>query len=113
MANHFAIPYESVEFVWVSDHWDIHLRGLCRFHGELCSFKTLPEIGDNLFCELAHLGPLQKVRWLLRKKMFEWCVGYHWTYPHRKNGAHFHMRRPRWWFKFLYRCYYWRWSSAW
>ena len=74
------INYDDVDFVWVSDHYDIHLRGLCRHNGELCEFET---DWESEKVEIKPLSVPQKLRWLLSKKLFEWFVGYHWTY---KNG---------------------------
>ena len=39
------IPMKQVDFVWVSNHWNVHLDGLCRYKGELCRFTSDGEIG--------------------------------------------------------------------
>jgi hypothetical protein len=35
------LPYDELTFVWVREHYDVHLAGLCRFKGKLCRFATL------------------------------------------------------------------------
>jgi hypothetical protein len=97
-----TIPYEEVEFVWVSSHWDIHLIGLCRYNKELCLFTT---DYNTLITSIYKLSFSQQVDWTIKKTLFEWCVGYHWTYPKRKNI--YNKRWPRWfWIKVMH-FYYW------
>jgi hypothetical protein len=94
------VQHESMHRVWISDYWDGHLSGLCRHNGELCRFEIeCDEDGDcpkNATYTIYTLSPLEKLRWLWRKKKFEICVGRHWTYPDRKNGVQFRRRKPRW-----------------
>lgn len=98
------VPYDQVEWVWISNHYDIHLDGLCRFEGELSRFETWESDSDNPVCRIFRLSALQKVSWLLQKKLFEICIGRHWTYPDRKQGARFHM--GGWSGKALFTAYY-------
>lgn len=88
------VSYKAVEFVWVSSHWDVHLAGLCRYGGRLCRFETDQDtLDDNLMVDIFSLSPVEKLRWLFRKKLFEWCVGTHWTYPlgrHYVTGGPLH-----------------------
>ena len=103
--NHFQVAYADVDFVWISDHYDCHLRGLCRHRGELCRFETLPDYDHDgpLVCEVYPLSLPAKAMWLSRKRLFEWCVGYHWTYP---RDRWFRWREPKWLFKALFWLYY-------
>lgn len=98
-----VISYGDAEWVWVSDHYDIHLKGLLRYEGRLCRFETNYETAE---VSIYSLRPDEKVRWLISKKLFEWCVGYHWTYPERKQGVHCYVRWPRWFWKLVFRYYY-------
>lgn len=106
------IPYDKVDFVWIKNHYDIHLKGLCRYNGELCEFETdypdTPEEWNNPKVFIKNLTWYEKLRWLINKKLFEWCVGYHWSYPQRldKSKRYFKMRRPKWLFKILFDTYY-------
>jgi hypothetical protein len=95
--------YKEMNFVWVSSHWDIHLKGLCIEEGKLQRFKT---DYDTELCTIYPLTTKEKFIWLFKKKMFEWCVGYHWTYPHRKTGNLYHRRKPVWIHKGLVWLYY-------
>lgn len=95
--------YSQVEFVWVSDHWDHHLNGLCRYNNKLCEFQW------SYFHEkvkIYKLGFFSKIKWLIRKKLFEWMVGYHWTYKNGTRNAKFGYRKPYWFFKILFNLYY-------
>jgi hypothetical protein len=86
-----TIPYEEVCFKWVSHHWDINLNGICIYENELCEFETFfvydkdeedEELqGDyDAFVRIYKLNFLQKLKWLWRKRKFELCVGYYWSY---------------------------------
>ena len=97
------IPYEKMEFKWISGHHDIHLNGLCIVNKELYRFET---DYNNFVCTVHKLTLVQKCKWVLRKKAFELCVGCHWTYPHRKKGTKFYYRKPKWFSRFLFNSYY-------
>ena len=109
------IPYNRVQYVWISSHYDIHLHGLCRFGAanELHEFKTTnPDTFDEpLMVSVIKLTTKQKIHWLIRKKLFEICVGYHWTYPHRANGVAYEQKAPKWFWGPIMKWYY-RWLSA-
>lgn len=96
--------YNEVDFVWVSDHYDLHLTGICRDNGKLCRFET---DYDTTEVSIFELSLLEKVMWLCQKKLFEWCVGYHWSYPEKKRGAVFGGRKPEWFWNALLKIYYW------
>lgn len=34
------LPYNDVNFKWVSNHFDVHLNGSCVYGGELCEFEN-------------------------------------------------------------------------
>lgn len=96
-------PYEAVKFIWVSNHYDLHLSGICNDNGELRRFETNYDTGEvSLFA----LTMREKVKWKMRQLAFELCVGKHCTYPDRKNGARFYYRRPKWFWKLIFRAYY-------
>ena len=97
-------PYDEMEFVWIENHYDIHLYGLCREEGKLHRFKA---DYDTAECIIYRLSLAEKINWVIKKSLFEWCIGFHWSYPNRKNGVRFHYRRPRWLFGLIYKFYYW------
>lgn len=110
-----TIPREEVEWVHVSSHYDIHLSGLCRYGGALCHAEIHDEgewdddaeryIRPTTYRIFA-LSPLALALRLWRMKLFQWCVGYHWTYPHRPNRERFRMRRWGYLSQFLFGAYY-------
>lgn len=127
---HRSIKYEDMDFVWISNHYDVHWEGLCRVDGKLCKFKThdetnyeamknsCPYCGNDesddidtctceayktLMCEIIPLSVLGKIAALYKKKMFEICVGYHWSYPNRKQGVRFNVSKKD---SILFKLYY-------
>lgn len=104
----FRIDYRHMAFVWVSNHYDVHLSGLCRVGGELMRFTTIEHhsFARRLRCHVFRMGRKEKLRWWLRKRIFEICVGYHWTYPHRGQGVRYYIRSPRWLYRLLGRWYF-------
>lgn len=107
------IPYNQVNFRWVSNHYDIHLHGSCIYNNELCEFKCkYPNYNldtdewDDVIADIYKLNPLQKLKWYWDQWLFETCVGYHWTYPYRKQGIGFDYRKPKWLYKKLFKWYF-------
>lgn len=84
------IYWQDLHLVWVRDFYDMPLSGLCRYNGALCEFA-----GDyeTKAYEIKPLAWWQKVRWLMRKRLFEVCVGTHWTYgPEGVEPGYFRYR---------------------
>jgi hypothetical protein len=128
MALLAEIPYKDIDFVWVSGHYDHHLTGLCRYQGKLCRFSVVDsenteydeklDLGEEDYVEerwiltgyIYSLTLKEKIKWLYTKKKFEWCVGYHWTYPYRSDWnhrrRHFYIRRPTWLYRALFNFHY-------
>jgi hypothetical protein len=110
--KHIAtLPYDEIDFVWISNHYDIHISGLCKMGNTLFWFKTLnPEDDEDdeeeLKCDVYMLSFWEEMRLRARKFFFEQMVGYHWSYPQRKEWARFYYRRPVWLSKLLFKLYY-------
>jgi len=100
------LPYNQVQFRWVCSHYDHHLHGICVLNGSLHEFKCEYEDVDMPQVKIYELSILIKLKWLYRQWLFEKCIGYHWTYPHRKNGQYFYYRKPNWFYKLLFKWYY-------
>ncbi len=96
------LSYTDVDFVWVSNHYDIHLNGICRLNGEICRFDT---DYDTMVVSVFNLSLLEKIKWLSRKKLFELCVGKHWTYPQRGDGVYY-KSKTSWFLQFIEKIYY-------
>jgi hypothetical protein len=105
--KHLAtLSYDDIDFVWVNNHYDVHISGLCRLGFNLFYFKTINHDSDEeLMCEVYMLSWSEEIKWKLKKFFFEQMVGYHWSYPKRNNG-HFHYRKPEWLYKRLFWLYY-------
>jgi hypothetical protein len=101
-----TLSYDDIDFVWVNNHYDVHISGLCKLGFSLFYFKTINHDSDEeLMCEVYMLSTVEEIKWKLKKFFFEQMVGYHWTYPKRKNN-HFHYRKPEWLYKILFKLYY-------
>lgn len=107
------IKYEDVHFKFIGNHWDVHLNGTCIYNGELCEFKNeYPEFNEELdeweemMVEIYQLNFLEKLKWYKRQRLFEQCVGYHWTYGSDKGNRGFYYRKPKWLYKFIFNLYY-------
>lgn len=110
--SHDGVNYQ---WVYVNDHYDIHLSGLVKHKGELCRFVTddqtywndeTDDMDGETYVDIFSLTLLEKIKAKWRQKRFEWCVGYHWSYPYRAEGHHFHIRNPRWLYHFLFNFHY-------
>lgn len=107
------VKYEDVDFRFISNHWDVHLGGTCIYNGELCEFKNqYPDYNEetddweDMIVEIYQLTLSEKLNWYKRQFLFEKCVGYHWTYTHRKKGKGFYYRNPKWLYEMLFKYYY-------
>lgn len=98
-----VIGYDSADWLWVSNHHDVNLTGLLLFNGQLCRFDTDYE---SELVSIYRLNLKQKIGWIVRKKLFEWCVGRQWSYSGGHRCAEFCWRSPKWLHKMLCRVYY-------
>jgi len=108
-----TIPYKYVDFKWIENHYDLHRSGLCIFNNRLCYFKTIEgdwnekgKYWEDSNCEIYSLNIFEKIKWKFIQKKFEAMIGYHWSYPSRKNGNRFYYRKPEWLYKWLFKVYY-------
>lgn len=108
-----TLPYSEVNFRFVSNHWDVHLRGTCMYNGELCAFENeepdYDEEADEwaeMFVRIYRVGFIDKLKLRWQQFLFEQCVGYHWTYPYRKQGQGFFYRKPKWLYIWLFNKYF-------
>jgi len=102
------IPYDHMRWEWISSHWDIHLAGLCWVGKELMRFTTeCSPFKKNLKCHVFRLSPEEHLDWRIQQRLFEWCVGYHWSYRGNRVRGKSGQRRPVWfWWYFVTKLYY-------
>jgi hypothetical protein len=103
------VPSNEIKFKWICDHYDIHLHGTCYYNNEVCEFKV-DDNNDDIYriYKLNHRG---KIRWWLRQKMFEFMIGYSWTYKKGKRLWNTgHDKRPEWLRRVFHKVYYWEFS---
>lgn len=108
----YTKKYRDMDFTWISSHYDVHLRGLCKSDGKLCWFDTDKGVldVDEGTCAIFKLSWYEKILYRFKQKMFELCVGKHWTYPCRKDGTIFYYKKPVILHKILMAIYYWNWK---
>ncbi len=108
-----TLPYNEVKFRWISNHYDVHLNGTCMYNGDLCEFENkYPDYNEEtddweeMYVKIYKLDLISKLKWYWKQWKFEKCVGYHWTYPQRKQGQSFYYRKPKWLYVRIFNWYY-------
>lgn len=101
------VDYKDMDFVFVTNHYDIHIEGLCRINNKLWSFKLydMNDAASSVYA-VTPLNCVDTLKAVIAKKAFEICVGYHWTYPNRTNGEEFYMKSPKWFWNMVFHLYY-------
>ena len=101
---------KDMEFVWVSNHWDYHLEGICRMpDGRLGWFEAIDSCKDPdewANYEIRPLVGIEKIKKVLNKFFFEVCVGYHWSYPQEIEGRMYRIRSPKFLHNILFNLFY-------
>jgi hypothetical protein len=93
----------EVEYRFITNYYDVPLRGSCYYLGKLYSFSRKDE-GNYLY--LFHLNMNGERRWKWKQFWFEQCVGYHWSWFPKNRHNKFYYRNPQWLYKFLFWLYY-------
>ena len=108
-----TLPYSEVNFRFIYNHWDVHLGGTCMYNGELCVFENEAPDYDKeadewaeMYVRIYQVSFIDKLKLRWRQFLFEQCVGYHWTYPYRKQGHGFYYRKPKWLYIWLFKKYF-------
>jgi hypothetical protein len=94
------------EIVFVSTYYDGPLEGLTKYKGQLCKFTCVEDDDQYFYYDLYSLTAWEKIKELWKKKKFELCIGYHWSYKNGKRLSEFHFRKPQWLYKWLFRMYF-------
>lgn len=68
-----------MEIVWVENYFDYPVSGLALVNNKLHYFYDISGL-DYPPISAHPLSFISKFKWLLKKRLFEICVGYHWTY---------------------------------
>ena len=107
------IPYEHMNWVWISSFWDVPLRGLCKYNGKLCRFQGFGWVYGKKMSRyhIIRLSTISKTIWIIRKFLFEFMVGKHWSsypdgvkYKHKRflTGAYYIPFSIKWRFRRLF-----------
>ena len=104
------VKQQEMKYVWIEDHYDYHLSGSCLRNGKLCRFEIDDWGVDDWITPsflVYQLTTGQKISWKIRQKMFEWSIGYHWTYKDGKlMASSYGHRRPKWLWNSIFKTYY-------
>jgi hypothetical protein len=97
-----VVKWDSKEykFLFRSGFYDHPLSGLCIYENKVHYFEWEY---DSEFIEIYELTFLHKIFWLMRKKLFEICVGEHCSYDKGKPTYQMKTNRFSW---FLFNFYY-------
>lgn len=97
-----------MKFVFIDGYYDFPLSGLCTHDNQLCSFSLYSEWEDEtILYKVCVLSKWEKIKRLLEKKLFEICVGKHWTYVNGKRSTiPFYYKWPQWFWKLVFKAYY-------
>lgn len=102
-----TLPYNEVNFRWISNHYDVHLNGTCMINGSLHEFENdYPEEDEHMLVRIYELDLISKLKWYWKQWKFEKCVGYHWTYNVKKERKNFYYRKPKWLYVRIFNWYY-------
>lgn len=89
------LPLHLLKLRFVSDYYDHPLAGVCFYEGEWMEFYYPPENGlkhysrKNKFkVHLFRLTAWEKLKWAYAIKLFEVCVGRHWSFPNNTMFEH-------------------------
>jgi hypothetical protein len=93
------------DIIYVSSYYDGPLEGLTKYKGKLCKFLCVDD-DEYYYYDIYSLTAWEKIKELWKKKKFELCVGYHWSYKNGKRASGFYYRKPQWLYKWLFRMYY-------
>ncbi len=93
----------NIDLVFVTSFYDKPLYGLCKHNNKLAKFSAdHEEEGYTIY----PLSSIEKIKCLINKKLFELCVGKHYTYKNNKPIDIFRWRKPIWLHKKLFNIYY-------
>lgn len=98
-----SIPRKELDIVYVMNFYDLPLKGLCRYQGKIQLFETDYETEETT---ITLLSTFTRLKLLWRKKLFEICIGNHWTYKNGKRTGYFYWRNPEWFHRILYNLYF-------
>lgn len=96
------IRYSELDIVFVESYYDIPLEGLCLYKNKIERFEVVDyDLADY---KIVPLTTFQRWSALLNKRMFEFCVGTHWSYKLPKDQRFVRRRADDFWFLVYYWC---------
>jgi hypothetical protein len=82
----------DVKYRWVTSYYDMPLQGTCYYEDKLWRFQRSNKTDnmDEYYSEILELYPLtilEQLKWKLKQKWFEICVGEHLShYTYKRNS---------------------------
>lgn len=104
----YRLEDTELNYVFISNYYDLPLSGLCRHQGKLCRFSIDKDWGgeEPVFYDVFELSFFERLKARYNKKLFELCVGYHWSFKDKKREGSFYVRSPQWFYKWLFNIYF-------
>lgn len=105
----------SISKIWVTSYYDYPLEGYCwynsRRHYFICieSDNELEEGSthfEKLYYYIYELDFIEYVKSIIDQKLFEICVGYHYTFKNGSRLGDYHLKSPEWFWKIVQTIYY-------
>ena len=98
--------YRDHSVIFIDDYYDYPLHGLLRDKstGLIEGFQYNHDLGEYI---LVKLTDIQRRKALLAKRLFEWCVGYDWSYDRKPSKIHGWLHRNKYVSKFMFELFYW------
>jgi hypothetical protein len=109
----WRIPYKGMRFIYIYSYYDLPLQGLCRMGKELCKFQLIDYDAKRIKYHVFKMPWYEKIYHLWNKKLFELCIGYHWSYPELRKPPYFYHRKPKWFWTLIFNIYYGQWRKIW
>ena len=107
-----TIGYDEVDYIWISNFLEIPAEGTCMYENKFCEFlqKTTQRKNNKKFetlkVEIYPVSFFRKLKLKFNQRLFEICVGYHFSYGHEDFVKSFYFRKPKWLYRILFEFYY-------
>lgn len=97
-----------MHYVFVSGFYDHPLTGTCLYQGKLCKFhiEALESGEESDYYIITPMTLWERFKARFDQKMFELCVGTHWSYDGNKRRSFYYVRSPAWLHNLLFKSYY-------
>jgi len=99
---------EEFKIHFITGHDDYFAdHGIGWYNGDMHEFyQRYSGHEKSLVIDALKLSHFDRIKWFIRRKLFELCVGKHYTYVDGKRNNSFYIKKPDFIYKKLYKLYY-------